>query len=71
MSVSMCLMKAIDIAAAPRQCWKAAVEQLPVQCQHPGTCSGGIGCRQRIADYLRVQYQAQALREQKHGGRKR
>lgn len=69
MSVSMCMMKAIDIATAPRQRWKAAIEQLPARCQHPGQCGGGIGCRQRIADYLRVQYQAQALREQKQSRR--
>lgn len=71
MTVSMCLMKALDISTAPRQRWKSAIEQLPAQCQHPDVCGGGIGCRQRIADYLRVQYQAQALREQKQGGRAR
>ncbi|MBV6857236.1 hypothetical protein KWH07_06205 [Xanthomonas campestris pv. zingibericola] len=67
MSVSRCIAKALDIAKAPRQQWKASVDALPEQCQHVSICTGGIGCRARIADYLRVQYRAQARREQLKG----
>ncbi|WP_024940156.1 hypothetical protein [Xanthomonas arboricola] len=68
MSVSRCITKALDIAKAPRQQWKAAVDALPEHCQNTDICTGGIGCRARIADYLRVQYRAQARREQLKGG---
>ncbi|MEA9675866.1 hypothetical protein ABFU47_13250 [Xanthomonas campestris pv. raphani] len=67
MSVSRCITKALDIAKAPRQQWKAAIDVLPEHCQHAAICTGGIGCRARIADYLRVQYRAQARREQLKG----
>lgn len=67
MSVSRCITKALDIAKAPRAQWREQIAQLPELCQHPDVCTGGIGCRERLADYLRVQYQAQALREQKQG----
>jgi len=69
-SVSTCIIKALDIARVPRQQWKAAIDALPEACQTPSVCTGGIGCRQRLAEYLRVQYLAQARRERmKAGGR--
>lgn len=64
MSVSMCITRAIEISRRPRQQWREAIEALPEACPHPDVCTGGIGCRARLADYLRVQFKAQARREQ-------
>lgn len=64
MSVSRCITKALEIGKRPRQEWKEAIAALPEECQHACICTGGIGCRQRIGDYLRVQYRAQVRLEQ-------
>lgn len=70
MSVSRCLLPAAVVAAkTPRQGWKEQIEALPVDCPTPESCVGGIGCKQRVAEYLRVQYQALARRERVKGGR--
>lgn len=65
--VGCCLHHALAIGQAPRDTWAAAIAQLPEACQQPGTCSGADGCRQRVADYLRVQYQVQARRQRGMG----
>ncbi|MGR4895011.1 hypothetical protein ACIPR8_07015 [Stenotrophomonas sp. LARHCG68] len=71
MSVSRCLLPAAEKAArTPRTGWKEQIDELPVACPHPGICTGGVGCRERVADYLRVQFKAQARREQVKGGKR-
>lgn len=71
MSVSRCLLPvALNAARTPRAQWKAQIDALPVACQHPDVCSGGVGCRERAADYLRVQFKAQAQREQGKVGKR-
>jgi len=71
MSVSRCLLPAAEKAArTPRAEWKAQIEALPVDCPHPSICTGGVGCRERVADYLRVQFGAQAQRERSKAGKR-
>lgn len=71
MSVSRCLLPAAVLAAqTPRMKWKEQIDALPAECPHPNVCGGGIGCRQRVGEYLRVQYQAQARRERMKGGKR-
>jgi len=71
MSVSRCVLPAAERAArTPRAEWKAQVEALPVECPHPAICTGGAGCRERVADYLRVQFKAQAARERAKQGKR-
>lgn len=71
MSVSRCLLPAaLRAASTHRAEWKGQIDALPTRCQHPDVCTGGLGCRDRVAEYLRVQFQAQARRERmKRGGR--
>ncbi|MDY4296813.1 MULTISPECIES: hypothetical protein [unclassified Xanthomonas] len=64
MSVSMCITRALEISRRPRQQWGEAIAALPEACPHQNVCTGGIGCRARLADYLRVQFKAQVRREQ-------
>lgn len=65
--VGCCLHHALTIGQTPRGEWAGAIAQLPEGCQRPGTCSGTEGCRERVADFLRVQFQAQARRERMKG----
>lgn len=65
--VGCCLHHALAIGQTPRREWAGAIAQLPPECQQPGICSGAAGCRERVSDYLRVQYQAQARRERVMG----
>lgn len=67
MGVSRCIAKAIDIAKAPRSDWKTSVEALPETCECPSVCTAGIGCRERIADYLRMQWLMLERRERIRG----
>lgn len=62
MSVSRCIGQALRIAEHPRVAWKALLEKLPEACPHAG-CTGAQGCRERVAEYLRVQYSLQVRRE--------
>ena len=72
MSVSRCLLPVAERAArTPRVEWKTQIEALPANCPHPDICTGGVGCRERAADYLRVQFKAQVMREQAKGGTRR
>lgn len=66
--VAHCLHHALEIGREPRSTWADLIARLPERCTHTGSCSGTEGCRQRIADYLRVQYQAQARRERIQAG---
>lgn len=70
MGVNRCLHQALLIARQPRPEWRAQIEQMPEACQTPDVCTGGIGCRQRIADYLRVQWMM-IERRVSQGGRRR
>lgn len=71
MSISRCLTAAANMASrTPRADWKAQIETYPEACQHPSVCTGGVGCRARIADYLRVQFQVQARRERIKAGKR-
>lgn len=56
MGVNRCLHQALLIARQPRAEWCTQIDQIAEACQAPGVCTGGIGCRQRIAEYLRVQW---------------
>jgi len=69
MGVSCCLLQALDIGRKPRTEWKAAIEAIPVECPHRAVCTGGIGCRERIADYMRMQWNMAAARTARRGGR--
>lgn len=71
MGVNRCLTQALLIAQKARPCWKDEIAQIPESCQAPGICTGGIGCRERIAAYLRVQWQMIERREALKAGRKR
>lgn len=70
MGVNRCLHQALTIARQPRGEWRTQIEQIAEACQAPGVCTGGVGCRQRIADYLRVQWMMIERRESQ-GGRRR
>lgn len=71
MGVNRCLTQALLIAQKPRPRWKQEIAQIPEDCQAPGVCTGGIGCRERIAAYLRVQWQMIERREALKAGGKR
>lgn len=71
MGVSRCITKAIEIGRRPKAEWKDAIEQLPAECPSAGFCTGGIGCRERIADYLRMQWNMLAAREKRASGGRR
>jgi hypothetical protein len=58
-SVSHCMHHALRIAAGPQSGWKAEIERLPDACAH-ADCGAPRSCRERISDYLRVQWRAQA-----------
>lgn len=69
MSVSHCMGQALDIAQLPRDQWAAAIAKVRVECPH-ADCTGGIGCQQRIREYLQMQWRMLARREAgKRGGR--
>lgn len=70
MGVNQCLHQALVIARQPREQWRAQIEQIPEACQAPGVCTGGVGCRQRIAEYLRVQWLMIERREAAAGRRR-
>ena len=67
--VSRCITQALEIAKAPRDQWAAELAKVPETCPHAGTCTGGMGCRERLSSYLRVQFRAQVARERRHLGR--
>lgn len=70
MGVNQCLHQALVIARQPREHWRAQIEQMPEACQASGVCTGGVGCRQRIAEYLRVQWLMMERREAAAGRRR-
>lgn len=62
MSASRCMHHALAIATQPRAQWQVLLGKLPEACPH-ADCTGGVGCRERVADYLRVQWRMLAARE--------
>lgn len=70
MGVSCCLLQALEIGRKPRSEWKAAIEAVPVDCPKPAICSGGVGCRERIAAYMRMQWNMMERRTARKDGRR-
>lgn len=70
MSVSCCLLKALDIGRKPRTEWKAAIKAIPAECPCASICTGGIGCRERVAAYMRMQWNMMERRAARQGGRR-
>ncbi len=62
MSVSHCMHHALAIAAKPRAQWQEQIAKLPDGCGHTD-CGAPHSCRERVADYLRVQWRMQVRRE--------
>lgn len=62
MSVSHCMGQALEIARRPREEWAEAIARVRVECPH-SDCTGGIGCQQRIREYLQLQWRMAARRE--------
>ncbi|WP_298233627.1 hypothetical protein [uncultured Azohydromonas sp.] len=58
---------AIEIARRPRSEWADAIARVRPQCPH-SDCTGGIGCQQRIREYLQLQWRMLARREAGKGG---
>ncbi len=46
---------ALRIAATPGATWKDQIAEVPAGCKH-ADCGKPRDCRQRVADYLRMQY---------------
>ena len=68
MSVSHCMGRAVAIASGPRDGWAAQIERLPEQCPHDD-CGAPKSCRQRVAEYLRLQWRMQQRRDRAKAGR--
>lgn len=66
MSVSHCMHRALEIAKMPRPECKAQIEALPVACAH-SDCGQPKSCRERIADYLRMQWRMAEQRARQRG----
>lgn len=62
MSVSRCMGQALEIASRPRAEWAAAIDRVRLECPH-ADCTGGMGCQQRIREYLQMQWRMLARRE--------
>jgi hypothetical protein len=54
--------QALRIARSHRQGWKHQIEQLPETCPHTD-CGLPHSCRQRIAEYLRMQWRMAERRD--------
>lgn len=63
MSVSHCMHLALEIAAGPDEGWGDAIQQIPERCPHPD-CGEPRNCRERVADYLRMQYRVKRRRSE-------
>jgi hypothetical protein len=71
MSVSRCLTQAVKaLQGTPRSQWKTYIDSLPAQCPHTD-CTAQPGCRDYVAAYLRVQWNAQTNRERMEARRVR
>ncbi len=68
MSVSRCMDQALEIARLPKAQWAGAIDRVRVVCPH-ADCTGGMGCQQRIREYLQMQWRMLARREAGKRGR--
>ncbi len=62
MVVSHCMGQALKIARLPKAEWAAAIEAMPVTCPR-ADCTGGMGCQQRVGEYLRMQWRMLVRRD--------
>lgn len=62
MSVSHCMDQALAIAQQPLEQWATAIARVPDDCPH-ADCGAPRNCRERIAEYLRVQYKSRKRRD--------
>ena len=63
MSASCCMHHALAIASTPTPAWGGQIERLPAACPSPERCGQPHSCRERVADYLRVQWRMQSKRQ--------
>ncbi|MGH8758678.1 MAG: hypothetical protein ACREVW_04090 [Burkholderiales bacterium] len=63
MSVWCCSHYAMAISKLPLEEWAGEIAKLPTGCSKD--CGGPRSCRERNADYLRVQYRAIKHRQQR------
>jgi len=54
-SVSCCMDRVLEVSRLPRNAWAAAIADIPDACERP-ECGAPKSCRQRAADYLRMQW---------------
>ncbi len=62
MSVAHCMHHALAIAATPDATWKDQIAEVPTGCAHDD-CGKPNDCRQRVAEYLRMQYRSKRHRQ--------
>jgi len=60
--------QALEIARLPKAQWAGAIDRVRVTCPY-ADCTGGIGCQQRIREYLQMQWRMLARREAGKRGR--
>lgn len=54
----------LAIGRTPRETWQAQLDRLPTACPCPARCDAPRSCRERNAEYLRVQWRVVGKREQ-------
>jgi hypothetical protein len=64
MSVSHCMNRTLDIARMPEADWPAQIAALPDTCAH-ADCGAPRSCRERAAEYLRMQWRVRRALEAK------
>lgn len=62
MSVGHCMGQALAIAQRPMDLWAVAIAQVTETCAH-ADCGAPRNCRERVAEYLRVQYKMRQRRD--------
>lgn len=62
MSVSHCMHRPLAIAELSEDQWPAQLEQIPQGCPH-ADCGAPRDCRERAAEYLRMQWRMKRHRE--------
>lgn len=64
MSISHCMHAALDIARAPESEWPGRIAALNAECSRLD-CGAPHSCRERAADYLRMQWRIRRRLEAK------
>lgn len=62
MSVSHCMDQALAIAQQQPEQWASAIARVREECPHTD-CGAPRNCRERVAEYLRVQYKSRKRRD--------